>query len=236
MQEVNISDNILLLWKRQIKYIICCSSSVQDVFVSFCTPEFSLSVPCANAWSQKLNGFDFPQWKVLVCCISPVSSCQNTLLFILPLKDCPEKINFYPWEKKNFFLFFSQFVCKLFLMNTGKDKIILKGAMNEKGLDQFSSLALADTPFISSHHTWSKNLRIWITTPHQTLSPLNWINTEQLLIHLYLQQHNPLSLIPQSSFFSPQLCLLQSYPLTSQISASFCGSLRNIQKILDIRY
>lgn len=161
MLEVNISDNILLLWKRQIKYTICCSSSMQDVFVSFCTPEFSLSVPSANAWSQKSNVFDFPQWNVLVCCICPVSSCQNMLLFILHLKDCHEKINFYPWEKENFlsvFFFFSQFVCKLHWKRQNNFK---RG--NEWGFNQISSLALADTPFISSHHTWSKNLCIWIT-------------------------------------------------------------------------
>lgn len=104
-------------------------------------------------------------------------------------------------RKKTFFLFFSQFVCKLFLMNTGKDKIILKVAMNEKVLDQISSLALTDTPFMSSHHTQSKSLWVWITPPHQTLSAPTWINREQLLIHLYLHQHNPLSLIPPSFFF-----------------------------------
>lgn len=79
---------------------------MKDVFVSFCTTEFSFSVHCANLWSQKLNVFGFPQWKVLVCCICHVSSCRNVLLFILHLKDCHEKINFCPWEKENFFSVF----------------------------------------------------------------------------------------------------------------------------------
>lgn len=52
-----------------------------------------------------------------------------------------------------FFLFSSQFVCELFLMTTEKGRIIKEVAMNGKVLDQICSLALADPPFLSSHHT-----------------------------------------------------------------------------------
>lgn len=151
---------------------------MQDVFVSFYSAEFSLSVYSENLWSQKLNGLGFPQWKVLVCCICSVSSCQNVLLFILHLKGCHEKINVYTWEKENFFSVFFTVCVQVISNEHWKGQNNLKMAMNEKVLDQISSLAQADTPFMSSHHTWSKSLCIWTTTPHKTLSPLTWINTE----------------------------------------------------------
>lgn len=87
------------------------------------------------------------------------STVESTCLLYLPcqlwpkcvLKDCHEKINFCTWEKENFFLFFSQLVCKLFLTNVGNDKIKGGNEWEGFGSDFFSGTGKHSLYVLSSY-------------------------------------------------------------------------------------